>query len=154
MLSVIHHRQNPLESTNMKAWNMPFPLQLFKNFHLVPDKYMMQNQHLYNVMSLFFVIVFACSNVEPRCECQDIHVNCTNLHLEQVPPDIEEEITWLWVHHFVNCDMSTAREHNVVLYCRYDWFGFIICFSHLAGNLINTTFSEDTFVRLDRLLYL
>ncbi|KAJ9591382.1 hypothetical protein L9F63_002079, partial [Diploptera punctata] len=38
--------------------------------------------------------LFSCSNVEPRCECRDIHVNCTNLNLERVPPDIEEEITW------------------------------------------------------------
>ena len=30
----------------------------------------------------------------------------------------------------------------------------LICFSHLADNLINSTFSEDTFVHLDRLLYL
>ena len=42
-----------------------------------------------------FIVVFACSNEEPRCECQDLHVNCTNLGLERVPRDIEEEITWL-----------------------------------------------------------
>ncbi|XP_021913188.1 G-protein coupled receptor GRL101-like isoform X3 [Zootermopsis nevadensis] len=64
--------------------------------------------------------LFACSNVEPRCECHDIHINCTNLSLDCVPPDIEEEITWF----------------------------------HLADNLINSTFSEDSFVHLDRLLYL
>ncbi|KAJ4443998.1 hypothetical protein ANN_05787 [Periplaneta americana] len=64
--------------------------------------------------------LFACSNVEPRCECRDIHVNCTNLGLVRVPPDIEEEITWF----------------------------------HMANNLINSTFSEDTFEQLERLLYL
>jgi hypothetical protein len=30
----------------------------------------------------------------------------------------------------------------------------LISFSHLANNLISSTFSEDTFVHLDRLLYL
>ncbi|KAJ8882434.1 hypothetical protein PR048_014242 [Dryococelus australis] len=38
---------------------------------------------------------FLCSNHEPRCLCRDTQINCTGLGLKQIPPDIEEEITWL-----------------------------------------------------------
>jgi hypothetical protein len=75
---------------------------------------------------IVFIIVFACSNVEPRCECQDIHINCTNLRLECVPPDIEEEITWLWVYHHVNCNIPAAYTYCLV------WFELYICVCILA----------------------
>nr|CAD7402878.1 unnamed protein product [Timema poppensis] len=63
---------------------------------------------------------FSCSNVEPRCECRDTQINCTGLGLKEVPPDIEEEITWF----------------------------------HMGSNYLNVTLNEDSFVMLDRLLYL
>ncbi|XP_063241566.1 G-protein coupled receptor GRL101-like [Bacillus rossius redtenbacheri] len=63
---------------------------------------------------------FLCSNHEPRCLCRDTQINCTGLGLRQVPPDIEEEITWF----------------------------------HMGSNLLNSSLHEDSFINLDRLLYL
>ncbi|XP_050537187.1 G-protein coupled receptor GRL101-like [Daktulosphaira vitifoliae] len=37
---------------------------------------------------------FQCSNVAPKCDCQDVMINCTNLGLREFPYDAEKEITF------------------------------------------------------------
>nr|XP_024218051.1 G-protein coupled receptor GRL101-like [Halyomorpha halys] len=40
---------------------------------------------------------FTCSNMAPKCQCKDLHINCTGVGIDVVPSDSEKEITWFYL---------------------------------------------------------